>query len=210
MANVTPDAKTMRIRWFYDDTAGSYDRGMDFVDRLLFEEARRATCALAGGETLEIGVGTGRNLPLYPARVELTGIDLSPAMLDLAQRRAEQLGMAARLQEGDAQALPFGDASFDTVVSALTLCTVPDCRKAAAQARRVLRPDGLLLLLEHVRSPVRVVRWIERLLNPCMERFESDHLLRDPMDYLESAGFTVERCERSKWGVVERVVARAS
>jgi ubiquinone/menaquinone biosynthesis C-methylase UbiE len=199
----------MRIRRFYEQSADRYDRGMDLMDRLLFGAGRVATCSSATGNTLEIGVGTGRDLPLYPAGTELTGIDLSPAMLDVARQRAEQHGVIVRLQEGDAQALPFEDASFDTVVSALTLCTVPDYAKAASEARRVLRPGGRLLLLEHVRSPIRAVRWAEQLLNPLMERFENDHLLRDPMDYLERVGFTVEQCERSKWGIVERVVARA-
>ena len=159
-------------------------------------------------ETDLIGIGTGRNLPLYPAGVQLTGIDLSPAMLEIARQRAETLGISTTLQEGDAQALDFSEASFDTVVSTLTLCTVPDCKQAAAEALRVLRPNGLFLLLEHVRSPVRAVRWAEQVLDPLMERLEGDHLLREPMDYLEAVGFGIESCQRSKWGIVEQVVAR--
>jgi|SRR5579884_2845643 ubiquinone/menaquinone biosynthesis C-methylase UbiE len=201
-------ADSERIRRFYDRSAGGYDRGMDFMDRLLFAPERIATCARAAGDTLEVGVGTGRNLPLYPAGVRLTGIDLSSAMPDLARARAEQLSRQVHLRQADAQTLPFADARFDTVVSALTLCTVPDCRRAAAEALRVLRSGGQFLLLEHVRSPIRPVRLMERLLNPLMERFEGDHLLRDPMDYLEDAGFRVERCQRSRWGIVEQVVAR--
>lgn len=210
MAGASRAAETAQIRRFYEQAADRYDQGMDLMDRLLFAAGRVATCSLAAGKTVEIGIGTGRNLPLYPAGIELTGIDLSPAMLDVARKRAEQHGITVHVQEGDAQALPFDEASFDTAVSTLTLCTVPDCEKAAVEARRVLRPGGRFLLLEHVRSPIRPVRWIEQLLNPLMEHFEGDHLLRDPMDYLDRAGFTVEHCERSKWGIVEQVVARAT
>lgn len=98
--------------------------------------------------------------------------------------------------------------SFDTVVITLALCTIPDDRRAVAEVSRVLKPGGHLLLLEHVRSPSLPVRLGQRLLNPLAVRFEADHLLRDPLDYVGSEGFAVERVERSKWGIVERVIAR--
>jgi SAM-dependent methyltransferase len=95
------------------------------------------------------------------------------------------------------------------VVCTLGLCTIPDPRRAVAEARRVLRPGGHLLLLEHVRSPVRTVRVIERPLEPPPAvRFAADHLTREPLDYLRTEGFEIERLERSKWGIVERVSAR--
>jgi SAM-dependent methyltransferase len=85
---------------------------------------------------------------------------------------------------------------------------IPDDRRAVSEAHRVLRPGGRLLLMEHVRSPSWPVRAVQRLINPLTVRFEGDHLLRDPLDYLGSEGFDVERAERSKWGIVERIVAR--
>jgi ubiquinone/menaquinone biosynthesis C-methylase UbiE len=94
------------------------------------------------------------------------------------------------------------------VVITLGLCTIPDDRQAVREAHRVLRPGGRLLLLEHVRSPSLPVRSVQRLIDPLMVRFEADHVLRDPLDYLEAEGFTIERSERSRWGIVERVVAR--
>jgi ubiquinone/menaquinone biosynthesis C-methylase UbiE len=104
--------------------------------------------------------------------------------------------------------LEFADESFDTVVCTLGLCTIPDPRRAVAEALRVLRPGGRLLLLEHVRSPVRVVGVVQRLLDPWSVRFAGDHLTREPLDHLGAEGFEVERVERSKWGIVERVAAR--
>jgi ubiquinone/menaquinone biosynthesis C-methylase UbiE len=198
--------ETDRVRRFYERTAPEYDRWTDLFDRVLLDGRRAAVCSRAIGRTLEIGVGTGRNLAFYPPDVELTAIDISPAMLEIARRRAD--GHAVDLRLADAQALPFPDASFDTIVCTLCLCTIPDERRALSEARRVLRPAGLLLLLEHVRSPIAPVRWVERLLDPLF-RLSGDHLLRDPIEHLGGAGFRLERCLRSKWGIIEEVVARA-
>ncbi|MBI3970661.1 MAG: class I SAM-dependent methyltransferase [Chloroflexi bacterium] len=199
--------ETERVRRFYDKSAADYDRWMQVFDRLLLGDGRSRICSRAGGRTLELAIGTGLNLAYYPRDAHLTGIDLSPAMLAVARRRAQELGREVELRLGDAQALDFPDDSFDTVVATLSLCTIPDERRALAEAHRVLRPGGQLLLLEHVRSPVGPVRWVERLLDP-LARLTGDHLLRDPLDHLGAAGFSVERCDRSKWGIVEEVVAR--
>jgi ubiquinone/menaquinone biosynthesis C-methylase UbiE len=135
-------------------------------------------------------------------------VELSPEMLTIGRKRAEQLGREADLRVGDVQDLDFPDESFDTVVCTLGLCTIPDPRKAINEAHRVLRPGGKLILLEHVRSPSLPVRTIERALEPLSVRFQADHLTREPLDYLKAEGFEVERLERSKWGIVERVLAR--
>jgi ubiquinone/menaquinone biosynthesis C-methylase UbiE len=129
-------------------------------------------------------------------------------MLAIGRRRAEELGDPVDLRLGDAQELEFADESFDTVICTLALCTIPDPRRAVAEARRVLRPGGRLLLLEHVRSPVLPVRMVQRLIELFSVRFQGDHQTREPLDYLEAEGFAVERLERLKWGYVERVAAR--
>ncbi len=131
-----------------------------------------------------------------------------PARLEIAQARARELGREADLRVGDAQALEFGDRSFDTVVCTLALCTIPDDRAAVAEVRRVLRPGGRFLMLEHVRSPLLPVRLAQRLLDPLAVRFEADHLHREPLEHLRAEGFEVESLERSKLGIVERVAAR--
>jgi ubiquinone/menaquinone biosynthesis C-methylase UbiE len=181
---------------------------MRVYDRLLLGDGRRRICSRASGQTLELAIGTGLNLAFYPRDVPLTGIDRSSAMLDIAVRRARELGRAVDLRLGDALSLDFPDDSFDTVVSTLLLSTIPKDRCAATEALRVLKPGGQLLVLDHVRSPVRSVRWTERFLDPVMTRLTGDHLLRDPLDYLEAIGFCIERWDRSRWGIVEEVVAR--
>jgi ubiquinone/menaquinone biosynthesis C-methylase UbiE len=196
--------ETDRVRRIYDRFAERYDRAERW-ERRLFGADARGLVREARGEVLELAVGTGRNLALYAPDVRVTAVELSAAMLERAQARAAALGLDADLRQGDVQALPFADASFDTVVCTFSLCTIPDERRALAEARRVLRPGGRLLLVEHVRSSNPIVRLLQRLVEPLMHRVAGDHLLRDPVDHLGPLGFTIDAVERSRLGVLERV-----
>lgn len=200
-------AETERVRGLMDRGAPRYDRQMNLFDRVLFPGGREWACSQARGEVLEVAIGSGRNLAFYPEGISLTAVEFSPEMLELARRQAARLGRDVDLRLGDAQDLELADRSFDTVVCTLALCTIPDPARAVAEVRRVLRPGGRYLGLEHVRSPVLPVRAVQRLLDPLAVRFEGDHLLREPLDYLRAAGLQVERLERSRWGIVERFVA---
>jgi ubiquinone/menaquinone biosynthesis C-methylase UbiE len=184
------------------------DRKMNTFDRVLFGGGREWACSQAQGEVLEIAVGSGRNLSFYPEGVSLTAIELSPQMLERARQRSAALGREVDLRVGDAQDLEFEGERFDAVVCTLALCTIPDPEKAVAEVHRVLRPGGQFRALEHVRSPTLPVRAVQRALDPLTVRFEGDHLVREPLDYLRAAGFEIEHLERSKWGIVERVIAR--
>ncbi len=196
-----------RVRELWDKHARTYDRQIRVFERVLFAGGREWVCAQAQGDVLEIAVGTGRNFPYYPRNVRVTGIDLSPNMLEIARRRVRELDLEADLRLGDAQALDFGDESFDTVVCTLSLCSIPDAGRAVGEVRRVLRPGGRFLLLEHVRSPLTSVRIAQRILQPLF-RTQGDSLLREPLEHLYAEGFDVERLECAKWGIVERVAAR--
>src|SRR5207253_9840245 len=134
------------------------------------------------GEVLEVGIGTGLSLVHHSDGVRLVGVDATPAMLQIAARRASELAKDVDLRLGDATTLEFADSSFDTVIFTYSLCTIPDPRKALEEANRVLRPGGTLLLTEHVRSPNILVRGGQRLLDPLFRRLEADHLLREPLD----------------------------
>lgn len=202
--------ETERVRGIQDKEAPRYDRQMDLFDRVLFAGGREWACSRVEGRVLEIALGTGRNLPHHRDDVQLTGIELSPEMLAIAKRRAAELGREADLHVGDAQDLDFPDESFDSVLCTLALCTIPDDRAAVAEARRVLRPGGRFLLLEHVRSPLLAVRLVQRLIEPLSVRFAADHQTREPLEHLRAEGFEVEELERSKLGILERVAARKS
>jgi ubiquinone/menaquinone biosynthesis C-methylase UbiE len=203
-----PTAESERIRSLYEKEAPKYDRQMRLFERVLFTGGREWVCSQAEGEVLEIAIGTGRNLGHYPDEVTLTGIELSPAMLKIARKRAQDLGREIDLRVGDAQALDFPDASFDTVVCTLALCTIPDDRAAVSEVKRVLRPAGHFRLLEHVRSPNPTVRLGQRLLEPLMLRLEGDHLLREPLEHLRAEGFEIGQLLHSKLGIVQRITAR--
>lgn len=197
-----------RLRRYWDKHARSYDRQMRFFDRTLFGESRAWVCSQGVGEVLEVAIGTGLNLPLYPPGVHLSGIEWSPQMLALARRRANELGLAADLREGDAQALPFPDASFDTVVCTLAMCAIPDDRRAIAEMSRVLKPGGRLLLLDHVPSSAWPVRALQGLIELLTVPLGGEHLLRRPLRRVEAAGLEIEQHDRFKLGVVERLAAR--
>jgi len=197
-----------RLRGLWDKYAPRYDRDIGFFERLQFGGGRQWVCAQATGDVLEVAVGTGLNLAHYSDEVRMTGIDFSPAMLELARRRAADLGREVVLTEADAQALPFPDASFDTVVCTLGLCGFPDERAAIAEMNRVLRPGGRLLLLDHVGSHHKPIWWGQRLLEKFTVRMLGDYQTRRPLPLVEEAGFVVERTERLKAGTVERVAAR--
>ena len=201
-------AATDRVRTLYDESADRYDRKIAVPERLLFGSGRQWAAGQAVGRTLEIAAGTGRNLPYYDEAVALTAVDLSAAMLALAEKRADELGRNVQFSVADAQALPFATAQFDTVVATLALCSIPDDRAGVAEMARVLKPGGRLVLLDHVRSPVAPVRAVQRALEPLFLRLEADHLLRQPERQVAEAGLRLEQCERSKLGLVLRLAAR--
>ncbi|HJU02379.1 MAG TPA: methyltransferase domain-containing protein [Actinomycetes bacterium] len=200
--------RTQRLRRYWDRHARSYDRQMAFMERVLFGDGRHWVCSQATGETLEVAIGSGRNLPFYPQGIRLTGIDFSPEMLQLAERRAHQLGRQVDLRLGDAQALELPDASFDTVVCTLSLCAIPDEQRAIAEMKRVMRPGGHLLLLDHVAAGPRLARAVQWLLERVTVPLGGEHLRRRPLLQVQAEGFDVEGRERSKLGIVERLAAR--
>lgn len=201
-------ARRARWRRYWDRHSKTYDREMRFFDRVLFRDTRSWICEQVSGEVLEVAVGTGLNLEHYPPDVRLTGIELSREMLAIARRRADDLDCHVELRAGDAEALDFISATFDTVVCTFSLCAIPDHRKALAEMTRVLRPGGVLLLADHVASPVRVLRASQRVLELVTIPLGGEHFLRRPIEQVRAAGFRIERHDRFAAGVVERLAAR--
>jgi ubiquinone/menaquinone biosynthesis C-methylase UbiE len=201
-------ARRARWRRYWDRHSKTYDREMRFFDRVLFRDTRSWICEQVSGEVLEVAVGTGLNLEHYPPDVRLTGIELSQEMLAIARRRADDLDCHVELRVGDAEALDFPSATFDTVVCTFSLCAIPDHRKALAEMTRVLRPGGVLLLADHVASSLRVLRASQRVLEWVTIPLGGEHFLRHPIEQVRAAGFQIERYDRFAAGVVERLAAR--
>lgn len=133
----------------YDRLARCYDV-MEWVPEHTFARWRAELWGRAvGPRILEVGVGTGKNIPFYPTGASVTAIDISPRMLERAQENVRQHGTLVDLQEADVQALPFPDGAFDSVVATFAFCSVPDPMLGLHEARRVLAPEGHLLLIEH-------------------------------------------------------------
>jgi ubiquinone/menaquinone biosynthesis C-methylase UbiE len=196
-----------KARRTWDRAAPDYDRQIAFLERVWFAGGREWLGARAEGRVLDVGVGTGRNLPHYPPSVQVTGIDVSPGMLAVARRRAADLGRAVDLHEGDAARLPFADASFDSVVCALSLCAIADSRAAVGEMWRVLVPGGRLLLLDHIAGswpPVHAAQWLlERITIPTA----GEHFTRRQLPLVRAAGFEIVATERLKAGTIERIHA---
>jgi ubiquinone/menaquinone biosynthesis C-methylase UbiE len=201
---------TKAERWnrYWDRKSASYDAEMGVWDRRLFGDSREWACGQATGEVLEVAVGTGLNLAWYPADVTLTGLDLSAGMLELARSRARDLGRAVTLRQGSAHELPFAEASFDTVVCTFGLCAIPDPAAAVGEMNRVLRPGGRLILVDHVAASSWVVRAMQWLVELASVPLAGEHFRRRPLKLVEALGLPIERQERFKLGLVERLVAR--
>lgn len=158
---------------------------------------RRDVVPQARGDVLEIGIGSGHNLAHYPKETgSVTGLDPSPVLLALAAKAGGRAPFAVELVRASAEAIPFDDGHFDTVLSTWTLCSIPDAAKALAEMRRVLKPAGALVFVEHGRSPdARLAGWQDRL-NPLWHRCSGGcNLNRDVPGLIVSAGFAFERLE---------------
>lgn len=193
-------------RW--DRLAPRYDELAAGVERRFLAPSRPWVASRVRGRVLEVGVGTGANLPYYPPGTRLTAIERSPSMLERAIRRAADLRLEVDLRHGDAMALPFPDQAFDTVVSTFVLCCVPDERVALSEMARVLPPGGSLVLADHVVSDRWWVRAGQGLLDTVTVPTHGEHFRRRPLEVVQALGLEVVESERTTLGALERVLAR--
>ena len=191
-------ARYDRIARFYD----AFDKPMDLLG---VRRRRRRLLSRAQGDTLEIGVGTGRNLGLYPSGVDLTGIDVSANMLARARKAAERDHVDAVLELADVQTLPFDDDSFDTVTATCVFCSVADPVAGLKEVARVARPEGQVLLLEHVRPRNRILGWLADLIAPVVRRVVGPEINRRTEDNVSAASLEIDEVRR--WGVWREIVA---
>lgn len=208
LSDADRERQNAQLREVWDKDAAGYDKKIGWFERHLFGDDNRTwACSRAHGDVLEVAVGTGLNLPHYPTDARVTGIELSPAMLEVAKERVLELGREFDLRLGDAHQLPFDNNSFDSVVCTFSLCNIPDVDLAVREMKRVLKPGGRLILVDHVRSSVTPVFWIQKLMELVSLRTDGDHQTRRPLEQVLANGFEVKERERFRWGIVERLVA---
>jgi len=188
----------------YDATWGRmfsafYDRAFAATEEAGLREMRAQLLKQARGRVLELGSGTGLNLELYPREgiESLTLTEPDPHMISQLRKRVQEIGCAADVLEVGAESLPFEDDSCDTVVVTLVLCTVPNQSAALKEIRRVLKPDGQLLFLEHVRATndPSLAKWQDRLEKPWRFLGDGCHCNRDTIAGLKAAGFKLGNLE---------------
>lgn len=163
------------------------------------------------GDVLEIGVGWGANLPLYHPAARVTAVDVDQERLATAAETVREIGRPQQLTitYGDAQQLPFANHMFDNVVGTLVFCSIPDPMRALSEVRRVLRPNGHLLLLEHVRGLTPVMRRLTDWLHPLWFAMQGEcHLNRETANTVAAADFEIIESSTHAWGLLQRLVAK--
>jgi ubiquinone/menaquinone biosynthesis C-methylase UbiE len=201
MTKNTAERRYDRIAWLYDFMEKP-------MERMFFSGLRKELLSSLQGKVLEVGVGTGKNLPYYPESVELTAIDISSKMLAKAGKRAERLGKEADLRQMDAENLDFPDNYFDYAVATFVFCSVPDPVKGLIELKRVVKDDGLVLLIEHVRSQNRFLGKIMDWLNPVVRAIMGPNINRRTVENVEKAGLEVISVERRGPEIVKKIQAR--
>ena len=175
------------------------------LELLFFRKWREEALSSLSGKVLEVGVGTGRNLKYYPSSCYITGIDSSEGMLEKAREKAT--GMKnVNLILMDAENMEFPDNSFDYIVTTFVLCTIPDPVKALKEMKRVLKPSGELIALEHMHSSNPIIDLFEHLIDPLLFTLLGDHTTRHTLKNIEEAGFTVKEAKKLAFNDVFRKI----
>ncbi|SDJ35265.1 class I SAM-dependent methyltransferase [Salimicrobium halophilum] len=175
---------TDKIKQRYDRISGVFD----MMDHMIKDKWREELVKNVEGTVLEVGVGTGANLPYYPSEAEVTGIDFSGKMLDKARKKAATLDTSITLEEMNAENLDFPDDTFDYVISTCVFCSVPDPVQGLKEIRRVLKPEGKVLMLEHMRSDNRFIGKAMDIMNPVGLHIVGANINRRTMTNIQKAG----------------------
>ncbi len=203
------ERQTAITRKRYDRIAPFFDLMELFSERSAIQEWRRLLWShVPTGRVLEVGVGTGKNISFYPPGIRVTAVDLSERMLQRARKRAREQDLDVDLRQMDAQRLTFADNTFDAAVTTFVFCSVPDPVQGLRELGRVVRPDGDIWLLEHVRVNRPIVGLLMDLLNPIVVRIMGANINRRTVENVRRAGLEIVGVENLKGTLVKLIHAR--
>ncbi|MCX7100318.1 MAG: class I SAM-dependent methyltransferase [Methylobacter sp.] len=202
-----PDSKTIEKRY---DRIAPYFEGMEAVMEGLFFKNWRKRCwaKVEGHHILEVGVGTGKNFDYYPKDARVTAIDFSAQMLKQAVKKRDRKQVNVDLELMDVESLWFADNSFDTVVSTFVFCSVPSAIKGLKELKRVCKPGGQVLLLEHVLSANRVLAAVMNLLNPVVVGLLGANINRNTVKNVKACSFTYVNVDERSGDIIKLIEAR--
>jgi ubiquinone/menaquinone biosynthesis C-methylase UbiE len=193
----------------YSRISHLYDTFEYPIERVLFQKLRTKAISYAQKNTLEVGVGTGKNLPYYDPDIILKAIDFSSGMLKVAHRKQKNVQVKhLQLYKMDVQQLAFDSSSFDTVVSTFVFCTVPDPIAGLKEVYRVLKPSGTAIFLEHMKSHYGLVNIPLYVMNVFSTRLLGTSMVRETQKNIELVGFTIESVEKKTFDIVRLIIAR--
>lgn len=178
-----------KIRHRYDKISRIYDILEQPMELMALKKWRSEVMKELKGKVLEVGVGTGKNISLYPEGIDITAIDFSSGMLEKAKDKANILNKNVNLVHMDAQNMSFPDNTFDSVLTTCVFCSVPDPVQGLKEIRRVCKPDGRIIMIEHVRSEKKVIGTLMDLLNPVIVNFYGANINRRTVNNIKTAGF---------------------
>lgn len=188
------DSRSLLTAAKYDKIANSYDRLIQGSEQRWFAKWRKQYFSTLTGKILEVGIGTGNSIPFYNKEARITGIDFSQKMLEKARRKLAQSGRKnITLKHMDAEHMSFKDNTFDYAITSCVFCSVPNPVRGLIEIRRVLKPGGKLIMLEHVLSKNPIIAILQHALNPITQLLLGEHINRNTRQNIIQAGLKVTK-----------------